>query len=286
MNHFPLCAGLAVAAALVLAGPAAGVSGAVQPPLSPSASPAGALGPASAAVPPASILAGNPQHFINFGYGIPGGFGEFTYTVRVDTSLATDSVYYAQYVYGKDGGGRFYSGLQPHPNGKAGVRFSFFGAGATPLHPNCHSGADAGQGVTCAIDDLDYAAGRAYTLTTTKSTDTAGTVYTGTIRDLTTGRQRTIGAWRTPQGFTGFADQANAFIEKYHGITTCADIPAVTVSYSNVQADGHPITFTAQTHPATDTPGTGIYTCAGVSDYTVTTPTEGSYTVHSTVTPN
>ncbi|CAL9313489.1 DUF3472 domain-containing protein [Streptomyces sp. SudanB182_2057] len=230
---------------------------------------------------PGSIPAGNPQHFINFTYDIPGKFSEYAYTVQVGTPLPTEAIYYAHYVYANGGG--FYSGLQPHPNGKAGVRFSFFGGGATPLHPNCHPGADAGRGVTCAIDDLEYAAGRKYTITAKKTSDDAGLSYTGTIKDLSTGEERTIGAWRTPPGFTGFYNYADAFIEKFAGVRTCADIPAVTVSYTDVKADGKPLAFKAYTHKGTDEPGKGIYTCSNVSDYTVTTPAPGSYTVESSV---
>lgn len=233
------------------------------------------------AVEPGAIPAGNPQHFINFGFGVPGDFEEYAYTVAVDTPLADDSVYYAHYVYGNGGGG-YYSGIQPHPNGRAGVRFSFFGAGATPLHANCRGGADAGEGVTCGIDDLVYAVGREYTIVTTRTSDADGVSYTGTIEDGTTGRTRTIGSWRIPEKFT-FSDSANAFIEKFRGIRSCADIPAVNVSYTGVRADGEPLAFKAFTRKATNTPGTGIYTCGNVSDYTVTTPDAGSYTVASSL---
>ncbi|MEV6935815.1 hypothetical protein AB0N19_15455, partial [Streptomyces sp. NPDC051132] len=137
-------------------------------------------------------------------------------------------------MYAKKNGEGFYSGIQPHPNGKAGVRFSFFGAGATPLRSNCHKGADDEDGVTCGIVDLTYAAGRKYTITARKTTTASGPVCTGTIKDLTTGKARTIGAWRLSKYFAGFTNSANAFIEKFDGIRTCADIPAVAVSYTGV----------------------------------------------------
>ncbi|GAA2231969.1 DUF3472 domain-containing protein [Streptomyces nogalater] len=229
---------------------------------------------------PGSIPAENPQHFINFDFAVPGNFSTYTYTVRVGTRLATDSIYYAHFVYAKNGGG-FYSGIQPHPNGKAGVRFSFFGAGATPLRSNCHQGADDEDGVTCGIDDLKYVVGRKYTITTKKTNSTSGPVYTGTIKDVATGKLRTIGAWRLPRNFAGFKNSANAFIEKFDGIRTCADIPAVTVSYTGVKADGRPLSFRAYRHKATKEPGEDIYTCINVSDYTVTVPAPGSYTVRS-----
>ncbi|MFJ9690793.1 DUF3472 domain-containing protein [Kitasatospora sp. NPDC101183] len=239
------------------------------------------LGTAQAAGP-GSIPASPPQHFIDFNYTVPEDFNTYTYTVEVDTPLATDSIYYAHYVWGKNNNG-YYSGIQPHPNGKAGVRFSYFGSNATPDNPNCHGDADGGAGVTCAIDDLDYAAGRKYTITTRKSESADAVTYTGTIKDLTSGKERTIGSWRLPQDFAGFSPNANAFIEKFSGISTCADIPPVNVSYTGVTANGSPVNFHAGTHPATDVPGDGIYTCSGVSQYTVTTPAPGSYTVVSTV---
>ncbi|MEU7561029.1 DUF3472 domain-containing protein [Streptomyces eurythermus] len=241
-----------------------------------------ALSPGTArADDPGSIPADNPQHFINFDFAVPGNFGTYTYTVKVGTPLATNYIYYAHYMYAKKNGEGFYSGIQPHPNGKAGVRFSFFGAGATPLRSNCHKGADDEDGVTCGIDDLTYVTGRKYTITARKTNTRSGPVYTGTIKDLATGKVRTIGAWRLPKTFSGFKNSANAFIEKFDGIRTCADIPAVTVSYTGVKADGHPLKFRAYRHKATKEPGEDIYTCANMSNYTVTTPTSGSYTVRS-----
>jgi|GEM_PF-6643941 len=233
------------------------------------------------ATDPASIPATNPQHFINFTYGVPGNFDEYKYTIKVDTAASTDDIYYGQYIYGKNSTG-FYSGLQPHPGGKAGVRFSFFGSGAKPLDANCSSGADAGSGVTCGIDDLSYAVGRQYTIATKKYTDAGGTSYTGTITDDSTGQARTIGKWLVPSGYGGFDNSADAFIEKFGGVKTCADIPAVAVSYTGVSADGKPISFTPSSHKATDKPGSGIYTCSTVSNYTVSAPAAGSYTVTST----
>ncbi|QLJ02754.1 hypothetical protein HZZ00_18165 [Streptomyces sp. NEAU-sy36] len=230
---------------------------------------------------PGSIPADPPQHFINFDFAVPGNFSTYTYTVKVGTRLATDYIFYAHYMYAKKDGEGFYSGIQPHPNGKAGVRFSFFGVGATPLRSNCHKGADDEDGVTCGIDDLKYVTGRKYTITATKTNTTSGRVYTGTIKDLTTGKVRTIGAWRLPKTFSGFKDSANAFIEKFDAIRTCADIPAVTVSYTGVKADTQRLKFRAYRHKATKEPGEDIYTCANVSNYTVTTPATGSYTVRS-----
>ncbi|MEU3413802.1 hypothetical protein ABZ760_21460 [Streptomyces sp. NPDC006658] len=240
-----------------------------------------ALSPSTArANTPGSIPAENPQHFINFDFAVPGDFSTYTYTVGVGTRLATDYIYYAHYMYAKNGEG-FYSGIQPHPNGKAGVRSSFFGAGATPLRSNCHRGADDEDGVTCGIDDLKYVAGRKYTISARKTNTTSGPVYTGTIKDAATGKVRTVGVWRLPRNFAGFKNSANAFIEKFDGIRTCADIPSVAVSYTGVKADGRPVRFRAHRHKATKVPGEDIYTCANVSDYTVTAPTPGSYTVRS-----
>ncbi|MEV7598704.1 hypothetical protein AB0O91_15110 [Kitasatospora sp. NPDC089797] len=231
---------------------------------------------------PSSITAGNPQHFINFNFGLPGDLTEYVYSIKVETPAATDDIYYAHYLFGKDSGTGYYSGLQPHPNGLAGVRFSFFGKGATPLNANCRSGADGGNGVTCGIDDLAYQVGRKYTIATKKTVDTAGVSYTGTIKDDTTGTVRTIGAWRVPADYAGFRDTANAFIEKFSGIKTCADIPAVKVSYTGVRADGKPVAFKPISHQATDKPGSGIYTCGDVSDYTVSAAsTPGGYSVVS-----
>ncbi|MEW2294676.1 hypothetical protein ABZ719_18540 [Streptomyces sp. NPDC006743] len=159
----------------------------------------------------------------------------------------------------------------------------FFGAGATPLRSSCHRGADDEDGVTCGLDDLKYVPGRKYTITAKKALSASGAVYTGTVKDVSTGKERTIGAWRLPSRFPGFRNTANAFIEKFAGIRTCADIPAVTVSYTDVKADRKPLTFRSYRHKATGVPGKDIYTCVNVSDYTVTSRAPGSYTVRSHV---
>ncbi|MFJ4686209.1 DUF3472 domain-containing protein [Streptomyces sp. NPDC088789] len=231
---------------------------------------------------PGDIPASAPQHFIHLDYTVPKDLSEYTYTVAVSTPAATDDVFYAHYIWGEGDTG-YYSGIQPHPNGKAGVRFSYFGPDAKPDSHNCSGGADGDPGVTCAIDDLVYEVGRQYTITTQKTTNADGVTYTGTIKDLTSGDERTIGRWLLPRGFAGFITSGNAFIEKFSGISTCADIPGVSVAYTGIAADQDPVNFTPVTHPATDEAGEDVYTCENVSEYTVTTPANGSYTVESSV---
>jgi hypothetical protein len=231
---------------------------------------------------PSSIEVSGPQHFVNFSYGVPKRLRTFGYTMRVTTGLAVDSVFYAQYAYGPGGTG-YYSGLQPHPDGTAGVRFSFFGRGATPLGRACTNGADSGSGVTCAPKNIPYARGRAYTFTTSRTTDGAGVVYTGKVKDEATGLVSTIGAWRLRSTYPGFEGTVNAFIEKYDGIETCADIPAVKVAYAGVEVNGRLIAFSRDSTHASPVAHRGIYTCSGVSDVTRVVPRRGSYAITSIV---
>lgn len=235
---------------------------------------------APAANEPSFIPASSPQHFINFTYSAPGNFTTFEYAIKVDTNSNVDNIYYSQYFYGNDHNG-FYSGLQPHPNGKAGVRFSYFGNGATPLDAHCRAGADGGSGVTCGANDLIYATGRTYIFRTIRSRDSQGFRYTGTITDSTTEVTRTIGAWRVPADVVGFSNAANAFIEKFSGVNNCGDTPSVAVSYSGVQADSQMIQFRSFSQKAAYRPGSGIYTCGNVSNYSITASQPGRYTVIS-----
>jgi hypothetical protein len=240
------------------------------------------MGDRTTARRPSSIEVSVPQHFVNFSYDVPKRLSSFAYTIRVTTRLAVDSVFYGQYAYGPGGTG-YYSGLQPHPDGTAGVRFSFFGRGATPLGRACTSGADSGSGVTCAPKNISYAPGRAYTFTTSRATDGAGVVYTGKVEDDATGLVSTIGAWRLRSTYPGFEGTVNAFIEKYDGIETCADIPAVKVAYAGVEVNGRLIAFSRDSTHASPVAHRGIYTCSGVSDVTRVVPRRGSYAITSIV---
>lgn len=238
---------------------------------------------ASASGEAGSISATNPQHFISSTATLPETNQDYTYSIKVNTPLSTDNIYYGQYNYAQGDGG-YYSGVQPHANGTINVRFSFFGTGATAMHSNCDSGADGGSGVTCALDGLDYSVRTTYTINSHRTSDSNGTTYTGTITNETTGVKKTIGAWRLPADYPGFGDQMTEFIEKFSGISTCADIPAVSVDYTNFGVNGTAVSFSPVNKKAGYKPGSdGIYRCADVSSYQLTSSGTGSYSVRSTV---
>lgn len=225
------------------------------------------VGVASAAAPGASsIPAGNPQHFISYDVTprTPvATIDSFHYTVAVDTPLSSDYVYYAQYQTFEKGGG-YYSGIQPHPNGTAGVRFSLFGAGGVPLSSEWRSGADGGNGVTCAID-VPYSRGTAYSFDVMKSGSSAtATTWSGTITNDSTGVVTKMGSWSTPAAFGGLKSTTIGFIEKFSGIKTCGDIPDVSVKYSNVSFGNDTPSSGAKIWPSSNG-GSGIYTCLGVT---------------------
>ncbi|WP_052663687.1 DUF3472 domain-containing protein [Psychromicrobium lacuslunae] len=242
------------------------------------------IGAAHAAGDPGAISASGPQHFITKSYSIPAANQDFSYTVKVNTALATDNIYYAQYNYAEADDGGYYSGIQPHPDGTVNVRFSFFGAGATPIGSNCDSGADGDSGVTCALDGLAYRVGTKYTITSHRQSDANGVTYTGTITNLSTGVKTTIGAWRLPANYGGFSDQMTAFIERFWGISSCADIPAVSVDYSNITVGGTAVSISPVNKVAGFVPGSnGIYRCNDVSDYQLTSNGAGNYSVRSQI---
>lgn len=226
------------------------------------------VGVASAAAPGASsIPAGNPQHFISYDVTPRTPvetIDSFHYTVAVDTPLASDYVYYAQYQLFEKGGAGYYSGIQPHPDGTAGVRFSLFGAGGVALSPECRSGADGGNGVTCAID-VPYSRGTAYSFDITKAgSSSTATTWSGTITNDSTGVVTKMGSWSTPAAFGGLKSTTIGFIEKFSGIKTCADIPDVSVKYSKVSFGNDNPSSGAKIWPSSNG-GSGIYTCLGVT---------------------
>ena len=197
------------------------------------------VGVASAAAPGASsIPAGNPQHFIS-------------YDVTPRTPVETiDSFHYTVAV--------------ETPNGTAGVRFSLFGAGGVPLSSECRSGADGGNGVTCAID-VPYSRGTAYSFDITKSgSSSTATTWSGTITNDSTGVVTKMGSWSTPAAFGGLKSTTIGFIEKFSGIRTCGDIPDVSVKYSNVSFGNDNPSSGAKIWPSSNG-GSGIYTCLGVT---------------------
>ena len=148
-------------------------------------------------------------------------------------------------------------------NGTADVRFSLFGAGGVPLSSEWRSGADGGNGVTCAID-VPVFARNGISFDFMKSGSSATITWSGTITNDSTGVVTKMGSWSTPAAFGGLKSTTIGFLEKFSGIKTCGDIPDVSVKYSKVSFGNDNPSSGAKIWPSSNG-GSGIYTCLGVT---------------------
>ncbi|KAF5688605.1 hypothetical protein FDENT_4825 [Fusarium denticulatum] len=131
-----------------------------------------------------------------------------------------------------------YTGLQPRPNYRrrqvVHAVFSSFQKGTTTKHKNCHSGADGGPGVSCALDIFgDYS--HLYNLTVR---NTGGTTWRGTIIDTVTGKSDVIGEWTLPSSAGKMLNRQVGFFEYFNwndGKTNhvCSKLPFSQVFFGN-----------------------------------------------------
>ncbi|KAF5613345.1 hypothetical protein F25303_14248 [Fusarium sp. NRRL 25303] len=143
------------------------------------------------------------------------GLNDITFPMSMKGAPRTDGYYFAQQFgfNGVDDVG--YTGLQPraNKNGKQIVHgvFSSFQKGATTKHKNCHSGADGGPGVSCAIDIFgDYS--HLYNLTVQ---NIGGTTWRGTLTDTVTKKSDVIGEWTLPSSARKMLNGQTGFFEYY-----------------------------------------------------------------------
>jgi hypothetical protein len=128
-----------------------------------------------------------------------------------------------------------YTGLQPRPDsgGTPVIHavFSSFVSGTTTTDGNCHSGADGGPGVSCAVEfSAPYK--DAYQLVVL---NTEGTTWNGTVVDTTTGESVHIGSWTLPDGAGGIKGSQVGFIEYYPWNDgqnhLCSTLPFVSMDF-------------------------------------------------------
>lgn len=172
----------------------------------------------------ASVGGGN----VSIGWSIAGtpssGLTNITFPLTVNPATAHQSgIYFAQqYDFAHAMG---YTGLQPRENSgsseRLSARFSTFTEGASTSDPNCHTGADGGPGVTCAVD-FDAVYGHRYDIKVERTgTDT----WTGTARDTVTGTSTHLGTYTLPAGSGNLQGSQGGFVEYYAGIPSCAEMP-------------------------------------------------------------
>ncbi len=175
--------------------------------------------------PAAAVGGGN----VSISWSMPGtpssGLTNITYPLTVNPATAHQAgIYFAQqYSFQQNVAG--YTGLQPRVNSGGKERmnavFSLFGSGASTTDANCHSGADSGDGVSCA-KEFDAVYGHKYAL---KVARTATDTWTGTATDTVTGTSVHIGSYTVPAGSGNLQSSQGGFVEYYLGITSCSTMP-------------------------------------------------------------
>ena len=219
----------------------------------------------------ASVGGGN----VSIGWSIPNvpssGLTNITFPITVNPATAhQDGIYFAQqYDFQHNVGG--YTGLQPRANSGGSERlhgvFSVFGDGATTSDPNCHSGADSGSGVSCAVD-FNGVYGHQYNLLVARTgTDT----WTGTAKDTVTGVSTHIGTYTVPSGSGNLQGSQGGFVEYYLGVPSCATMPRSDVVF------GGPTTTDAGGLTGTSTANYEYSDCVGQSNYQATQVGNGTH---------
>ncbi|GAM87011.1 hypothetical protein ANO11243_050320 [Dothideomycetidae sp. 11243] len=185
---------------------------------------------------------------VGIGWSLTGapdaGVKNITFPMQMPHTPHVSGYYYAQqYSFaGIDGMG--YTGLQPRPDNGTGpvihAVFSSFTPGSTTSDPNCHSGADGGAGVSCAVEaNIPY--GDKYELLVENTKDTT---WTGTLINRCKSIHIHIGSYTLPAGATGISNGQVGFMEYYpnngNDPLSCDKLPyaAVAMGRPFVQTKG------------------------------------------------
>ncbi|KAL0562965.1 hypothetical protein V5O48_019113, partial [Marasmius crinis-equi] len=159
-----------------------------------------------------------------------------------------------------------YTGIQPRPNNAAGQSvvhgvFSSFVPGTTTSDSLCHTGADGGPGVSCAVEiPSSYADTYNFVVE-----NTGGTTWAGTMVNTATGTQTHVGSWTLPANSQGIRSSQLGFIEYYKwndGQThPCNTLPKTEAFF------GTPTTKTSGAGPGTLNDAYEYGDCVGKVDF-------------------
>ncbi|KAJ6595164.1 hypothetical protein DFH09DRAFT_1136346 [Mycena vulgaris] len=142
------------------------------------------------------------------------GLTDITFPITIVEADHISGYYFAQQ-YGFVGSSIGYTGIQPRPDSGGnsvlhGV-FSSFVAGSTTSDANCHTGADGGPGVSCAVEWNGV-----YNRTYDFVVQTSGVrTWVGTAVDTVTGTKIHIGTYTLPVGASGIQSSQAGFVEWY-----------------------------------------------------------------------
>ncbi|KAI8062583.1 hypothetical protein BC940DRAFT_308589 [Gongronella butleri] len=179
-----------------------------------------------------SALIGNSWSFAT----VPaGGLTDVTFPLAMPNAPHVAGFYFAQqYNFANNGLG--YTGLQPRSdrNGKSIVHgvFSSFVKGSTTDDANCHSGADGGAGVSCAVE-IEATYNTVYNLVV-KSV--GNNKWTGTLVDTKSQNKTHIGSYTLPAAGNIEKSQVG-FVEYYPWNAmpshACTDLPWTQAFFGN-----------------------------------------------------
>ncbi|MCM2416813.1 ricin-type beta-trefoil lectin domain protein [Streptomyces sp. RKAG293] len=161
-----------------------------------------------------------------------------------------------------------YTGLQPQPNngGTEQLRavFSNFITGSSTNDPNCHSGADGGDGVSCGVV-FNAVYGHQYNI---KVAQTGTDTWSGTVTDGVTGTATHIGTYILPTGSGKLRGSQGGFLEYYAGVPSCATMPRADVVYgAPTSTDGSGLSGTARAeYEYSDCVGSANYQAVNVGN--------------------
>ncbi|MGV3345714.1 hypothetical protein ACGVWS_08180 [Enterobacteriaceae bacterium LUAb1] len=169
----------------------------------------------------------------------------FRFNVNNET-MHNDGTYFAQQFHFENTGSENntgYLGLQPRKNrhGQSYMKaiFSSFIAGSKTHDRNCHSGADGGPGVSCAVL-FPATYGRTYEITIHQ---TAENTWSGEVRDQLSGEETHIGSWTLPDSFGKLLPSGEGFAEYYafykpnypqFVVPDCSQLAKINVFYGPV----------------------------------------------------
>ncbi|KAJ7899776.1 hypothetical protein B0H13DRAFT_1622602 [Mycena leptocephala] len=167
------------------------------------------------------------------------GRTDITFPITILKADHISGYYFAQ-MYAFVNSGRAYIGIQPRPDasGRAVLHgtVSNFIAGSTPAHSNCHTGADGGDRVSCAVEwNGDYS--HTYDFEVKRDADDP-LVWVGMAIDTVTGLRTHIGSYKLPAGAGGIQHNELGFVEwypwnGYEPPNHCAKLPYQKTLFGN-----------------------------------------------------
>lgn len=165
------------------------------------------------------------------------GLPDITFPIDMSRAAHASGFYFAQQMLMTGAEGVTYTGLQPREDSSSGpvihAVFSSFQNGTTSADANCHSGADGGEGVSCAVD-FTGSYGDIWALVITRG---KGTDWSGAAVNQKTGVEHHIGSFTLPSGTGGISGSQAGFVEYYPwnshiGEWNCKDnVPHTEVSF-------------------------------------------------------